>query len=124
MVYQSTKNYAIINIFEGISNVILSVILVKYYGIYGVALGTAIEMVFFKSIIQPLVICKSINLSYFTYFIETIIYTGLKCLLIIGAIYIAINQYITPNYLNLILTGTIHTIIFIPLAYMFLLNSD
>ena len=37
--------YAIANTLEGVINLLLSLILVKYYGIYGVAFGTAIPMI-------------------------------------------------------------------------------
>ena len=38
------KFYAITSVIEGICNVVLSIILLKKYGIVGVALGTAIPM--------------------------------------------------------------------------------
>jgi O-antigen/teichoic acid export membrane protein len=50
--------FAIVSLVEGIVNVSLSIYLVPKYGILGVALGTAIPMIFVKLILQPLYLTR------------------------------------------------------------------
>jgi O-antigen/teichoic acid export membrane protein len=52
------KYYAISNMTEGVLNLILSLALVRPYGILGVALGTCIPMVLVKLLLQPLFVCR------------------------------------------------------------------
>jgi len=66
------RSYAYLNTFEGVSNLILSIILVKNYGIYGVALGTAIPAFIAKAIIQPVIVTKAHNLSIKEYFKQSL----------------------------------------------------
>jgi O-antigen/teichoic acid export membrane protein len=50
--------FAVFNSLEGVCNLVLSVILVRSFGLLGVALGTMIPMVFTKLLIQPWYVCK------------------------------------------------------------------
>ena len=47
-----------LHVFEALSNVVLSVALVRYMGVYGVALGTTIPLLFFKGVMLPRFVCK------------------------------------------------------------------
>ena len=55
--------YAYIGIAEGLSNVILSLLLVSEYGIIGIAIGTAVPMIITRMIILPIYATKFIHLS-------------------------------------------------------------
>ena len=50
-----------------ILNLILSIILVKPLGVYGVALGTAIPLVFYGTLFVPTYICKVLKLRFWVY---------------------------------------------------------
>ena len=52
------RYYDYINLIEAAFNLTISLLLVKQYGIIGVALGTAIPFVFSKCIFVPYYICK------------------------------------------------------------------
>ena len=65
------RYYALSNTGEGLLNLGLSILLVRYYGIYGVALGTAIAALVFKVFIQPVYTCRVINLSLYEYYFDT-----------------------------------------------------
>lgn len=52
------KFYAFQNTLDGILNVVLSLILVRHFGLLGVALGTVIPMILTKLIMQPLLVCR------------------------------------------------------------------
>ncbi len=116
--------YAIANICEGVLNLILSLILVKHYGIYGVALGTAIETVIFKLLIQPVYICKLIHLSFYRFYINTIIITSIKLAVPLLLYYYLISDYIRPQYLSIIEFSFIQFVLFAAYIYFFVMGSN
>jgi len=125
LLYGISQNryFAIANTSEGALNVILSIILVKYYGIYGVAMGTAISMAIFKILIQPIFVCRTINLSLYDYFIKTLVVTMIKVLIPLFIYYILIKEYLKADYLTILLSSGIQILIFIPIAFVFILNK-
>jgi len=58
------KKIAIWAIGEGIANLALSILLVHWYGIYGVAIGTTIPSLFVHLVLWPNYISKLVGLSY------------------------------------------------------------
>jgi O-antigen/teichoic acid export membrane protein len=91
-----------VNIGEGVSNLILSLILVQYYGIFGVALGTAIPQATTTIMIYPYYICKTLKISLYRYSKEIV-----KCLLIsslsLMIVRYAFNASIRPDYPTIII---------------------
>ncbi len=61
------KYIAYLNIILAVVNLGLSIILVKKFGIYGVALGTAIPLFISGYIIYPIYICRTLKLDYLKY---------------------------------------------------------
>jgi O-antigen/teichoic acid export membrane protein len=59
--------YAVVTSLEAIVNLTLSLILVRKYGIFGVALGTAIPMMCVKIFIQPFYVCRIMKLPVYVY---------------------------------------------------------
>jgi len=59
--------------FEGIMNLALSVVLVRCYGILGVAAGTAIPMLFTKLLLQPRYVCRTVEVPTLTYMVRCIL---------------------------------------------------
>ncbi len=62
------KTYAFLNIGTAAANLLLSLLLVKPYGIYGAALGTAIPLTIYGTFIIPAYICRVLSVNLFTYF--------------------------------------------------------
>lgn len=52
---------------EGVSNLVVSVILVPQYGLIGVALGTLIPALFFQGIVHPMFVCRTLQIGLATY---------------------------------------------------------
>jgi O-antigen/teichoic acid export membrane protein len=52
---------------EGVSNLAISLALVRGYGLVGVALGTLIPAILFQSVLQPVFVCQSLQISSRTY---------------------------------------------------------
>jgi len=61
------KFYAIFNSLEGIANLGLSLVFVRWYGMYGVALGTLLPILITRLFIQPIYVCKVADIDYFDY---------------------------------------------------------
>lgn len=79
--------YAYQTLIEGLANLILSIILVNYYGIIGVALGTAIPCFFTRIFIQPIYASKIIGISMKFYIVNLLIKPLCSCVIV----YIIIN---------------------------------
>lgn len=61
------KFAAIVNSIQAVANLILSIILVRYLGLVGVALGTAVPYIFFSIFVYPPYVCRLIDLPVFKY---------------------------------------------------------
>ncbi|HKR13151.1 MAG TPA: oligosaccharide flippase family protein [Pyrinomonadaceae bacterium] len=66
------KVLAISNLSMAVSNLVLSVVLVRWYGLIGVAIGTLIPMVVFSMFVVFPAACKRVQLSRFTVIRESI----------------------------------------------------
>ena len=93
---------AFINITDGILNIILSIVFVVYFklGIIGVALGSLAPAFFTKLILQPIYICKVINITlyeYYIFYIKTNL-TGILLYFIIGLVSL---KFKPDNYLEI-----------------------
>jgi O-antigen/teichoic acid export membrane protein len=74
------KALSAIRIGEGVANLILSLILVKKYGLMGVAIGTLIPSVISNAIILPIYICKRFHCSLPRYYWESLLQPSLVLL--------------------------------------------
>jgi O-antigen/teichoic acid export membrane protein len=112
------KFFAYTNIGEGVLNLIISIILVKKYGIIGVALGAAIPLLITKFFIQPLYVTKILNISLKRYFLVIL---GPFILTVVTLIipWLEISRLLKPNYANLVFFGAVQTLIFILVVYCF-----
>ncbi len=112
------KFVAYTNIGEGVLNLILSIILVKKFGIIGVALGTAIPLVLTKFFIQPFYVTRVLKISLAKY-VFVILVPFFITVLAVGIPWLAISRYLLSNYINLLFFGTIQTLIFALLVFLF-----
>ena len=111
------------NTCEDVLNVILSYVFLRYYGMYGVALGTMVEMLLFKLFIQPIYICRSIQLPVRVYLFDTILGTLLKSAVALGVYFYLIKDMVTPSYGRLCACVVAQALLFIPAAYFFILSQ-
>lgn len=106
------KYLAMSNVIEGIANLILSIILVKKYGLIGVALGTAIPMLIIKIFVQPIYVCRFISLDLRKYFFGTIVPMILKSLIVFFVFFEIFHNFMLPNYINLLTLAFVNFILF------------
>ena len=121
----SKNNYlAVLNTCEAALNVVLSLIFLKYYGLYGVALGSTVEILVFTLFIQPIYICRSVQLPVRTYLFDKILVTLLKAAVPLGIYFYLIRNLVLPDYTRLCGCVALQTLIFIPAAYFFIITND
>jgi O-antigen/teichoic acid export membrane protein len=110
--------YVYSNLVEGVINLALSIILAHYYGLYGVALGTAIPMTIKLLFIQPWYACRVIGLT-------TREYAWLLGRnIFIASVGISLGKLVLPHIeqLGLIgfcVAGVVHFALFVPVALYF-----
>ena len=102
---------------EGAANLALSLWLVRYYGILGVALGTAVPMTV-RQLVQPFYVCHVLRLPLKSYAAlvarNVAIATGLLTVLAWST-----RPFVAPAYLSLALIGLVLTLAFWPMATFF-----
>lgn len=111
------KFYAISNTCEGALNLVLSLILVQLYGIYGVAMGTLIEMIVFKIFVQPVYSCRVIKIPVFEYYVQAILLPLIKLTFPMLIFFYFAEKYIQYTYLNIFLTAATQVLVFLPIIY-------
>jgi O-antigen/teichoic acid export membrane protein len=94
------KIIAHLRIFEAISNLVLSVTLIHYLGIAGVALGTAIPQALFMVIILPVLTKKEIEFELKDYFINVYLLPLIACAPFAAAIHYISEKYTTTSMIE------------------------
>lgn len=100
-------------IFECIINLVLSIILAKYYGVFGIFFGTLISTVTTSLWVEPYILYKhGFKSSVFDYFKRFIMYTSTGVLSIVIILYVTsfINSL---SIMTFVLKGVISALIFI-----------
>ena len=104
------KFLSIAQIIEAICNLILSLILVRFWGLKGVALGTAIPLFFINTFVLPQYMCKVIDLDIRKYIFETIIPILLKSIGVLGFLWVLLHNIEISNFAMLFLLGAIYSV--------------
>jgi O-antigen/teichoic acid export membrane protein len=112
------KFIAYLNTFEGVTNLILSIILVKKFGIIGVALGTAIPMIVTKLFIHPVYLAKTLKVNFENY-INAIFGPLIKTFIALIIPWFVLSRFLRPDYKSLFILGLIQTLIFLVIVFLF-----
>ena len=117
------KPYAIIVVAEGIVNLLLSIVLVKRYGIVGVALGTTIPMFFTSFFIVPYFTNRAIDLPWQSF--ARALSGGL---LLGGAVHaaswLAIRGWLEPSYGRILPLAAATSIVYLAVNVFALLSRQ
>jgi O-antigen/teichoic acid export membrane protein len=116
------QTFAMVSLAGGILNVVLSVILAKRYGIYGVAMGTAVEVTLLRVFIVPALICRAIDLSLWTYYARYFVCT-IRTLIPLLLIFWALNPYLQPAPARIVLLIGVQLTLWIPIFYFVALGK-
>ena len=117
------RMYAFTVIIEGAANLILSLILVKKYGIVGVALGTTIPAVLVNFFVLPVYANRVIDMPLWKY-----ARTVLSVVLVGSAVYffswLAVRNYLITSYVRIAILGASTALVFILVNGFVLLSRD
>ncbi|MCK4820254.1 polysaccharide biosynthesis C-terminal domain-containing protein, partial [bacterium] len=117
------KMFALYTFAEGLFNLILSLLLVKPYGMIGVALGTLVPLLVVKLVIQPIHICKVMSISY-TDYIGKILKTVCKVLVALIIPTMASVIFAAPKYFNLFAICSLSAVSYIVVLWFIELSRD
>jgi O-antigen/teichoic acid export membrane protein len=104
--------WAIVTLIEGVSNLILSIILVRPYGIIGESLGTAIPLTCSVLFFMPRHLCKKLDIRIRTYVRESYSLPLLLCLPLAAVLLLMQRWFVPHNYrglgLQLVIAATVY----------------
>ncbi len=98
--------YSFYGVAEGIVNIILSLYLVKAYGMMGVALGTLVPLLAVKLIIQPLHVCRVMSIRYAEY-AKRMLKTLFRVLVALVIPTLISFAFVVSDYLHLVIISTL-----------------
>jgi O-antigen/teichoic acid export membrane protein len=104
--------WAIVTVSEGVANLILSIILVRPYGIIGDALGTAIPLTCSMLFFMPRHLCKKLDVRLRTFLRESYTLPLLLCIPLIAVLLLMQRWFVPHNYrqlgLQLLIAGAVY----------------
>jgi O-antigen/teichoic acid export membrane protein len=112
------KIIAVLNTIEGVANLLLSILLARYYGLIGVALGTFIPMALLKLIVQPIYVSRALSVPYFEYLGKT----GKTLIISFSALIIPVLlslRFMAPNYRILFVLGLVSMFSYLLVIWLF-----
>jgi O-antigen/teichoic acid export membrane protein len=115
------RTWAFVTLAEGISNLILSILLVRPYGIIGDALGTAIPLACTMLFFMPGHLCKQLGIRLWTYLREAFVLPILVSTPLVVALLLMRRWFVPHNYWQLGIQLLVGGIVYgLGLAWVFL----
>jgi O-antigen/teichoic acid export membrane protein len=116
--------YAIFNSLEGVANLALSLLFVRWYGMYGVALGTLVPIVISRIFIQPIYVCRLANLDFFEYLRRSTRTLAFVALSLVAPTLLSL-RFAAPNYKVLFALGVVSAVLYgVPLWFFELTGHE
>ena len=116
------KFLAVLNIVEGVSNLCLSLVLVRYYGIVGVALGTFFSLSVSKLIVFPIYFARVSSFLYFEYMRNLLLYI-IKCGLSLLVPLLITFFLVSADYGHLFLVALLSAFFYAIVSWLILLEK-
>jgi O-antigen/teichoic acid export membrane protein len=118
------RSLALVSIVESLTNLGLSLLLIRHYGIAGVAVGTAVPLIVSRLFVLPAIVCRCIALPIKKYYWNlggTVLFT----LCYLALFYVAANKaLIKADYMSLFLSA-VCAVPFYSISILFIsFNSD
>lgn len=118
------KLYARLELVFAVLNLILSIILVQWLGLIGVAIGTAMTQMTFYGFISPYLVAREMDISIMTYVKETYGKTGVPALAL-GILLLALKYFFhIDSFLELLSAGAISGLFYLVIVYFTTLSND
>ncbi|MCW8934265.1 MAG: oligosaccharide flippase family protein [Gammaproteobacteria bacterium] len=117
------KTLAHFRIVEAICNLVLSIVLINYYGLVGVALGTAIPHIILTSMILPWYATKQINMSLSNYMISGYLRPMIAILPFIFSVFYLKNAFPPESLLEFFVSVFIVCLLYLFVSYLVVFTS-
>ena len=125
LLYATFKNryYTYMNAAEGVLNLIFSLMLVRHYGIVGVALGTLIAALLTRIFVQPWMVCKVTAIDFQLYLARTI--RALGAGLLATLVVLVPGWWLArPSYAMLVADALLVTVFFGGITFLLALETS
>jgi len=106
------RTWALVVLAEGISNLILSIVLVRPYGIMGDAAGTAIPLICSTILFLPHHLCKLLGIRLGTYLRRAFVLPLALCIPLIAALVLMQQWFIPHHYGQLLVQLSISMVVY------------
>ena len=112
-----------INVLQAILNLAMSLIAVHYWGILGVAIATMISSILVQGIVLPLVVCRSIGMTFIKWYFHFLPAFIVSALALMPAGLVT-YFFATPDYISLCLVGATSLTTFSLIVFAIGLSKD
>lgn len=125
LLYATFKHrfYTYMNCAEGVLNLVFSLVLVRSFGVLGVALGTLIAAFLIRALVQPYAVCKVSGID-FKHYLTFVVGSLLRCIGLLGVAIVASLWGLKPSYGWLVASAGCATIIYAIGAWRFVFSPS
>jgi O-antigen/teichoic acid export membrane protein len=95
------RTLAFVWLAEGLANLALSIVLLRYYGVVGVALGTAIPQLCTNCFFLPVHLCRVLGMRLRTFLSQTYLAPALLCAPLVGVLLLIRHFAVAHTYSEL-----------------------
>ena len=118
------KYYAYQTLAEGVASIVMSIVFVKKFGIYGAALGVVLPAVVARAIIQPVYCCKVFHIRWSQYMGEVMLKPLLLAVAVIIFFRITGIMYEVDSYPELLLKGMLISVAYLGASFFFCIGNS
>jgi len=104
-------------------NLVLSLVLAKVWGMYGVAVGTAVELLLSHLFVYPVLVCRAIGLPLARYYFRALAVPIFVSLAALALWFSAVSALLRPDYLRIGILGIAQVIVFAPVVFFVVMNA-
>lgn len=108
---------------EGVLNLTLSLVLVLKWGIFGVAAGTSLALLFSKMVLQPRIVCEEAGLSLRRYYLHAVLFPVAITAAPMLACHALLAPWLRPEYPRILLAVIVQGLAVAPIAWSLLLGK-
>ena len=126
LLYGMSKHHLLAWVCAGaaVVNLTLSLLLAKTHGMYGVALGTAIELTLNFLFVFPIIVCRVAKAPLRAFFADALFGPAVKCLLPLGLYFFVARHFLEPAYLRIGVLALGQGLVFVPAVFFGVLRKD
>ena len=109
---------------EGLVNLILSILFVRFFGIYGVALGTALPMLVTKGFYQPMYVCAQVGIRPLHYFKKCLLMPLIFGAFVLGLQLSLFQVFQNIRWLHVLAVSVLSAVCVCPFIYFLFFSKE